>query len=542
MRRETIPSVLVVSALLFVVAACGRTETDAVDPARKAEERPAKEMVAYEGPRKPGDAEWSLRSLDGRDAAEGSNIRLLFPVEGELAVNGGCLGFALYHELEGDGLRVVEPGLQTGRLECGKPEAVQRQAEGVLDIVRDLAGVRIGEDRLELRGGSGEVAVFAHPPPARVDADLLGTEWLLTSLEGEAPMPEARITLEIGKEAAGGNSGCNYYGNEIDVVDGGRVTWKNGKTGFGMTAMGCAGDVLRQETRYLDALTAAETYSLENDRLVLANGEGRTTLVFEQKVRWQSDPADLARTSWALRSTDGREPERGSVPTVRFGSDKEISYYDGCQNFEGRYIATENDLSVPDLGVVGGDCMKPEAFGASDGPCLVGCFAPEGDYRLRDGLLEIRSETGETTTILEPLPDGERPKQEGTPWELRSFVEDGEKTPVVGEEPVTLTFDRGTLRSEGAIFGSAGCNDYRVSYQHPIARKGPDRLSLGQPVVTRRKCIGRSLAVQEERFLGVLQDVSYYPLISADGQMTLEAGDGRKLIFSAPETAERRPT
>jgi len=224
------------------------------------------------------------------------------------------------------------------------------------------------------------------------------------------------------------------------------------------------------------------------------------------------------------------------VPTVEFESGKKVEWYDGCQNFSGRYSVTENDLTVPSYGVVGGDCMKPEAFGDQDDPCLVACFGPEGDYRLRDGLLEIRSETSKTTSILEQLAKGEEPDQEGTPWVLRGFVEGGRTTPVRGDATITLTFDRGTLRKEGTIFGSAGCNDYRVTYEHPIARNGPDRLVLSALVVTQRNCGGPPDVVeQEQRFLGVLRDVSYYPAVFDSGRMTLNTEDGRKLVFAAPD-------
>ena len=177
--------------------------------------------------------------------------------------------------------------------------------------------------------------------------------------------------------------------------------------------------------------------------------------------------------------------------------------------------------------------MKPEAYGDSAGPCVVACFGPEGDYRLRDGLLEIRSEAGETTSILEPIAENEEPDQEGTPWELRGFVEDGRATAVPEDAGITLTFDRGTLRDEGTMFGSTGCNDYRVAYEHPIARNGPDRLILADPAVTKRKCAPGAAAEAEGRFLGILRDVSYYPAVMASGRMTLDTEDGRKLVFSA---------
>lgn len=538
MRQRSVFAVLAVITLLTAVAACGRTEQDAAGATRKDETISPGDFIDYEGPQTPRDTEWLLRSVDGGGAAAGSDITLYHDRQRtgkELGVEGGCMGFYIVHELEGGRIRVVEPGLQVGRLECGKPEGVQRQAESILGIMRDLEQVRATEDRFELQSGSGRVAAFVLPAPAQVDPALVGTEWLLTSLKGEGLLPKTEVTLEIGKEVLGGNSGCNFYGSEVDKMDDGSLV---PSTGYGggtdSTEIGCASDILSQESEYQTAFGNAKNYRIEGDRLEMMNGDGRTTLVFRQEVQWRSDPAELVGTSWVLRSTDGREPLEGSVPTVRFESEKTVSWYDGCQNFEGRYSVTENDLTVPGFGVAGGYCMKPEAYGGLGGPCLVACFGPEGDYRLRDGLLEIRSEAGETTSILEPMAEGEEPKQEGTPWELRGFVEDGRTTPVSGDAEITLTFDRGTLRDEGSMFGSTGCNDYRVAYEHPIARNGPDRLILAAPTVTKLKCAPGAAAGAEDRFLGILRDVSYYPAVMASGRMTLETEDGRKLVFSAP--------
>lgn len=84
------------------------------------------------------------------------------------------------------------------------------------------------------------------------------------------------------------------------------------------------------------------------------------------------------------------------------------------------------------------------------------------------------------------------------------------------------------------MFRTTGCNDYSVAYEHPIARNGPDRLNLSEPVVTKRGCPG-SRGLLEQRFLGILRDVTYYPAIFADGRMSLETADGRKLVFGAPD-------
>jgi heat shock protein HslJ len=530
--------VLAVIALLVAAVACGGTDKVAGGAVQRDDAVSPGDFIDYEGPQTPKDTEWLLQSLNGGDAAEGSDITLYHDrqrIGKELGVEGGCMGFYIVHELEGERIRVVKPGLQVGRLDCGKPEEVRRQAESILGIMRDLEQIRATEDRFELQSESGRVAAFVPPAPAQVDPALVGTEWLLTSLKGEGLLPKTGVTLEIGKEVLGGNSGCNFYGSEVDRMDDGSLVWSGGYgSGTDTTTIGCEGDILRQETSYQNAFDDVREYRVEGVRLEMMDGDGRMTLVFQQEVQWQSDPADLVGTSWVLRSTAGEEPLEGSVPTVRFESEKEISWYDGCQNFEGRYSATENDLTVPSFGVADGYCMKPGVYGEPGERCVIGCFGPEGDYRLRDGLLEIRSEAGETTSILEPM--GEEPPQKGKRWELRYLVENGAKTPILGGAPITLTFDRGMLLREGVAFGSTGCNDYRAAYEYPTRHNTFERIVVDDPVSTRRACPkSQRLAAQEQRFLAAVGDLGEYPSVSMPGQLELETRDGRSLIFAAPE-------
>lgn len=542
MRRRKVFTVLVLTALIAAVVACGSKEEDASEPARKNRTVSPGDFVDYEGPRSPRDTEWLLRSLNGDGAAEGSDItldHLDYGGESELNVEGGCIGFFLIHKLEGWRIRVVEPGLQVGRLDCGKPEEVKRQTESILDIMRDLARVRVTEDRFELRSASGETATFTPPAPAQVDPALVGTQWFLTSLRDKGPLPRPRLTLEIGKEDIGGFSGCNSFGAAVDKMDEGELAWSSGpSSGVDSTAVGCGPAALaRQEMAYQNAVAAAEVYRRQGDRLELRDGRGQTIVVLRQKTRSSFDPAVLENTRWKLRSVDGEKPVEGSVPTIRFGSENEVAWYDGCEDHEGTYEETDYGIVAHRRGPSEGVCVKPETY-TSPVACVRVCFYPDGLYRMRDGLLEIFAESENTTTVLEPMGENEELNRDGTPWELRGFVEQGEKTAVRGDAGITLTFDRGTLRmgEKGTMFGSTGCNEYRVAYEYPITRNGLDRLVLEDPVVTRRKCAGpRAVGEQEARFLGILRDVSYYPDTTMNGKMTLDTEDGRELVFSVPD-------
>lgn len=244
------------------------------------------DLIAYRGPSHPDDSEWLLKTVNGDDAAKGSDINAIFPVDGEFSIEGGCMGFSLYHKLENGRVRPVEPGLQVGSYNCGKPEAVQQQARDVLKILRGLASMRITVGQLILRGLPGEGAVFTHPRPAQVDPALVGTAWILISMGGDEPIPGTRLTLEIRGESIGGFSGCNAFGSAIDKMDEGVLAWSHGTNdGFASTQVGCPKRKLSQEWAYQRMVASARAYRIDGDRLQLEDGDGKILLIFREKVR-----------------------------------------------------------------------------------------------------------------------------------------------------------------------------------------------------------------------------------------------------------------
>ena len=93
-------------------------------------------------------------------------------------------------------------------------------------------------------------------------------------------LEDTEVTLEFGtaEEGISGSAGCNHYfggltvrGDSLSVSD------------LGMTEMYCAGPegVMAQETEYLEALSAAETFEIRNGQLYIACAGG-LALVFDR--------------------------------------------------------------------------------------------------------------------------------------------------------------------------------------------------------------------------------------------------------------------
>jgi heat shock protein HslJ len=110
------------------------------------------------------------------------------------------------------------------------------------------------------------------------DANALrNTAWELESLAGNAVLSGTTITIEFSEDQISGSAGCNQYGG----------SYQAGENSFGLgdlfaTEMGCMepAGILEQETAYLEALSAADTYQIAADRLEMFDKAGAQVLAF----------------------------------------------------------------------------------------------------------------------------------------------------------------------------------------------------------------------------------------------------------------------
>jgi putative lipoprotein len=100
----------------------------------------------------------------------------------------------------------------------------------------------------------------AGQPPAAAGPTLIGSDWVLISLNGAEPLADSEITLSFGTDGrVTGSSGCNRYFGAYRLAD---------ESGLEIgplagTRMFCQGALGKQETRYLEALEATTGYALD---------------------------------------------------------------------------------------------------------------------------------------------------------------------------------------------------------------------------------------------------------------------------------------
>jgi heat shock protein HslJ len=101
--------------------------------------------------------------------------------------------------------------------------------------------------------------------PAAVAFSLAGSEWRLEDLAGSGVVDHVQATLafpEAGKVA--GNGSCNRFFGSVEVSGNALKL-----SPLGSTRMACPEAVMNQETKYLNALQAAERYEWKDPYLLI---------------------------------------------------------------------------------------------------------------------------------------------------------------------------------------------------------------------------------------------------------------------------------
>jgi len=356
---------------------------------------------------------------------------------------------------------------------------------------------------------------------------LEGSEWLLASLRGESLLEGSRITINLDGDRFEGLAGCNNYGGQYEVAEGGRLRISE----IFVTAMACSSPegIMEQETAYIQALGRSATFRLADGRLEMAGESGETILLFDRKAEFDTDTSTLLGTVWRLVSIDGESFSGGSTFTLAFYSQTILGGHAGCRDYLATYQVTGDNLKLRFEAMFDADCRVEDAALEQEAHFL-GVMAPKSDLRLGVGQLEIHGERG-GLLLFEPLPEEANLDLEGPTWSLLAFVgpnpyaEEPEPWPVPNGLLTGTTVDL-TFAGDAAR-GSAGCNSYGAGY----SRAGSS-LSFESLVSTEMACRDPSGVMdQEAHYLGLLAAVTGYHIYG--DRLWLDTGDGQALVFFA---------
>jgi heat shock protein HslJ len=101
-------------------------------------------------------------------------------------------------------------------------------------------------------------------------ADLAGTSWLVTTIDGQVAVPDAPPTITFGDDGTvNGSGGCNQYSGPYEI--------DNGSISIGelaSTLMLCEGAIGTRETAFLNALRGATSWRIDETGKLGLDGAG----------------------------------------------------------------------------------------------------------------------------------------------------------------------------------------------------------------------------------------------------------------------------
>jgi heat shock protein HslJ len=222
-----------------------------------------------------------------------------------------------------------------------------------------------------------------------VDArPLNGTAWVLESLDGKAPLAGHAATLRFEGSRVAGSDGCNRYMAEWQAT-GSKLAFTSGPAA---TLMACEPAVMAQADAFQAALTAANAYRREAERLVLLADDGRVLATFAPQE------TVLAGTAWQVTGyNNGKQAVvsllADTTMTIAFDAEGRASGSAGCNRFTASYSQDGDKVSFGPAAATRMMCPQPEGVMEQEAQFLK-ALETAATARLEGDSLELRTATG----------------------------------------------------------------------------------------------------------------------------------------------------
>lgn len=212
---------------------------------------------------------WVLVGLNGLAALPDVSVTISF--EGDkVGGTDGCNRYGSTYTIKNDQISIDQNVVST-LMAC--PEEIMSQAQQYTRAIIDASNFEIADNRLSLLNSEKEpIAVFV-----KQDLTLADTNWIVTGYNNGKQavvslVQGTQITVTFGNDGkVSGNAGCNRFTANYSVEE------KSISIGqAASTKMMCLDPVgvMEQESAFLQALSSATTFRLEDDQLELRTRDG----------------------------------------------------------------------------------------------------------------------------------------------------------------------------------------------------------------------------------------------------------------------------
>jgi heat shock protein HslJ len=230
----------------------------------------------------PTDNAWQVTGIVGSDGTPAAPVDAAAPtlslIDGAVAGNASCNQYSGTYEIDGSSI-TFGPMIST-QMFC---DGLMDQEIAYLAALGTVDTWSIDGDELQLKSGDTTVLTFA-----AISQDLAGTSWDLIAYNNgtggfESAYGDEPPTATFGEDGTlSGSAGCNQY----------NASWKTGDDGTieigpaAATRMACPDDQINtQETRYLELLEQAKTYTVNGTLLEVFDADGTRILQYGISAR-----------------------------------------------------------------------------------------------------------------------------------------------------------------------------------------------------------------------------------------------------------------
>jgi len=350
---------------------------------------------------------------------------------------------------------------------------------------------------------------------------LTGTSWSLESyLDGNGTLVPVLsgsvVSARFDDGKVTGSAGCNQYGGDY-VLNGTNLSVSS----LIQTLKFCEEPegIMEQEARFMDLLGSATGCRIENDRLLLTDAAGATTLTFVKEA-----PAGLAGTSWTLTSLADENGTMvpaltGTTITVVFGADGRLGGSAGCNHYGADYATDGANLTIEPAIRTEMYCSEPKGIMEQEDRYL-GLLANVTSYCVEGDRLILTDREGADLLAFEQAAQKPDLPLAGTDWVLDGYSTGGDAvSSLVNGTTISAKF-----APDGNVTGNAGCNHYGGQYILDGAN-----LSVSSLYSTLMYCGEPGVMEQEAKYLDLLANVSSYR-VEGD-RLTLLDETGAGLLF-----------
>jgi len=232
----------------------------------------------------PTDSAWKLTGIAGSDGTLVAPVDIAAPTlslsDGTAAGNASCNEYSGSYEIDGSTI-TFGPMIST-QMFCDGQELMDQEM-AYLAALGTVDGWEVEDDVLSLKSGDATVLTFT-----AISQDLAGTSWDLLGYNNrtggfESVYGDEPPTASFGEDGTlSGSAGCNQY----------NASWKTGDDGTieigpaAATRMACPDEQLTmQETRYLELLELASTYTVNGTILEVFDADGKRILQYGISAR-----------------------------------------------------------------------------------------------------------------------------------------------------------------------------------------------------------------------------------------------------------------